>query len=81
MQLAKGKGCDKCGDTGNKGRMGIFEIMEMDREVGSLVLKNAPDTELMEQAKKSGMITLKQDGYIKAIQGDIPIEEVYRVVQ
>ena len=81
VQLAKGKGCDKCGDTGNKGRMGIFEIMEMDREIGSLVLSNAPDTDLMEQAKKSGMITLKQDGYIKAIQGDIPIEEVYRVVQ
>ena len=61
--------------------MGIFEIMEMDREIGELVLGNAPDTELTEQAKKSGMITLKQDGYIKALKGDIPIEEVYRVVQ
>ncbi len=81
IQLARGKGCEKCGDTGNKGRMGIFEIMEMDRDIGSLVLKNAPDTELMEMAQKNGMITLKQDGYIKALQGDIPIEEVYRVVQ
>ena len=80
-KLAKGKGCEKCGNTGNKGRMGIFEIMEMDREIGELVLGNAPDTELMEQAKKSGMITLKQDGYIKALKGDISIEEVYRVVQ
>jgi len=80
-QLAKGKGCDKCGDTGNRGRMGLFEIMEMDRDIGNLILKNATDAELMEQAKKNGMVTLKQDGYIKALQGDIPIEEVYRVVQ
>ncbi|MBN2096030.1 type II/IV secretion system protein [Candidatus Peregrinibacteria bacterium] len=80
-QLARGKGCDKCGGTGSKGRMGIFEIMEMDRDIGELILKNATDSALMDQAKKNGMITLKQDGYIKALQGDIPIEEVYRVVQ
>lgn len=80
-KLAKGKGCEKCGDTGTRGRMGIFEIMEMDREVGDLILKNAPDTELMDIAKKNGMVTLKQDGYIKALQGHIPIEEVYRVAQ
>jgi len=81
IHLARGKGCEKCSDTGKKGRMGIFEIMEMDREIGTLVLRNAPDSELMDCAKKNGMITLKQDGYIKALQGDIPIEEVYRVVQ
>ncbi len=81
IQLARGKGCDKCSDTGNKGRMGIFEIMEMDRKLGELILKNATDAELMDQAQKNGMISLKQDGYIKALQGDIPIEEVYRVVQ
>ncbi len=81
IQLARGKGCEQCGDTGNKGRMGIFEIMEMDREIGALVLKNAPVSDLTDMAKKNGMITLKQDGYIKAINGDITIEEVYRVVQ
>ena len=80
-QLAKGKGCEKCGNIGTRGRVGIFEIMEMSREIGALVLKNTTDTELMETAKKQGMITLKQDGYIKALQGIIPIEEVYRVVQ
>jgi type IV pilus assembly protein PilB len=81
IHLARGKGCDSCNNTGKKGRMGIFEIMEMDREIGSLVLRNAPDNELMDCAKKNGMITLKQDGYIKALKGIIPIEEVYRVVQ
>ena len=80
-QLSRGKGCEKCGNTGMRGRIGIFEIMEMSREIGALVLKNATDTELMEVAQKQGMITLKQDGYIKALQGIIPIEEVYRVAQ
>lgn len=81
MKLYRGKGCDKCGDTGNRGRMGIFEIMEMTRELGLLVINNAPDTDMMDQAKKDGMITLKQDGYIKAIKGMISMEEVHRVVQ
>lgn len=81
IQLSRGKGCDKCGGTGNKGRTGLFEIMEMDREVGSLILKNATDSELMDAAQKNGMISLKQDGYIKALQGEISIEEVFRVVQ
>jgi type II secretory ATPase GspE/PulE/Tfp pilus assembly ATPase PilB-like protein len=80
MQLARGKGCDKCGNRGTRGRLGVFEIMEMDRELGALLIKNAPDTTLMDQAKKSGMITLKQDGFIKALRGEIPIEEVYRIV-
>jgi type IV pilus assembly protein PilB len=81
QKLYRGKGCEKCGNTGMRGRIGIFEIMEMSREIGALVLKNATDTELMEAAKKQGMITLKQDGYIKALQGIIPLEEVYRVAQ
>ncbi|MBI5421942.1 type II/IV secretion system protein [Candidatus Peregrinibacteria bacterium] len=80
IQLSKGKGCDLCGHTGSRGRLGVFEILEMDREVGALLLKNAPDTLLMDQAKKSGMVTLKQDGFIKALRGEIPIEEVYRIV-
>lgn len=80
IQLAHGKGCDKCGHLGTRGRLGVFEIMEMDRELGALLIKNAPDTTLMDQAQKSGMVTLKQDGFIKALRGEIPIEEVYRIV-
>jgi len=79
-KLARGKGCAKCGNLGTRGRLGVFEILEMDREVGALLLKNSPDTILFDQARKSGMITLKQDGFIKALRGEIPIEEVYRIV-
>lgn len=81
IQFARGKGCSECDNTGNKGRTGIFEIMEMDRDIGALILKNATDSELMDTAKKNGMITLKQDGLVKALKGLITIEEVYRVVQ
>jgi type II secretory ATPase GspE/PulE/Tfp pilus assembly ATPase PilB-like protein len=49
--------------------------------VGQLVLQNAPDAQLEEQAKKNGMITLKQDGFIKALQGTTTLEEVFRIAQ
>ncbi|MBN2087653.1 type II/IV secretion system protein [Candidatus Peregrinibacteria bacterium] len=81
MKLYKGKGCEVCNNLGYKGRAGVFEILEMDRGVAELVLKNAPDDQMMEAAKKGGMITLKQDGFIKALKGITSIEEVFRIVQ
>ncbi len=80
-KLYKGKGCEKCNNLGYKGRTAVFEILEMSRNVGELVLQNAPDTEMMEQAKKDGMLTLKQDGFIKALQGITSLEEVFRIAQ
>ncbi|MFH0820982.1 MAG: GspE/PulE family protein [Candidatus Peregrinibacteria bacterium] len=79
-QLYRGKGCERC-TGGYKGRLGIFEILEMERGVAELVLKNATDDALMDAAKKSGMLTLKQDGLIKALKGFTSFEEVYRTVQ
>ena len=81
MKLYKGRGCDVCNKSGYKGRVGVFEILEMERDVASLVLKNAPDTDMEEAAKKNGMITLKQDGFIKALQGNTTLEEVFRIAQ
>lgn len=81
MKLYKGKGCEKCNDLGYKGRVAVFEILSMDREVGQLVLQSAPDAQLEEQAKKGGMITLKQDGFIKALQGVTTLEEIFRIAQ
>ena len=81
IKLYKGKGCDVCNNSGYKGRAGVFEILEMERDVASLVLKNAPDTEMEEAAKKNGMITLKQDGFIKSLQGETTLEEVFRIAQ
>lgn len=81
IKLYRGKGCEKCNDLGYKGRVAVFEILKMDREVGQLVLQSAPDTQLEDQAKKGGMITLKQDGFIKALQGITTIEEIFRIAQ
>lgn len=79
--MYQGKGCDQCNHLGYKGRIAVFEILEMNRNVGNLVLQNAPDTQMQDQAKKDGMITLKQDGLIKALQGLTTLEEVFRIVQ
>ncbi|MCK5140246.1 MAG: type II secretion system protein GspE, partial [Thermodesulfovibrionia bacterium] len=74
-------GCDACNNLGYKGRAGVFEIMEMDRGVADLVLQNAPDNQLLDAAKKNGMITLKQDGLIKVLNGLTSLEEVFRISQ
>ena len=81
MKLYKGKGCDKCGDTGYKGRLGIYEILEMFRDLEEMILANATDDKMMEVAKKDGMVSLVQDGLIKALQGLTTVEEVFRIAQ
>jgi type IV pilus assembly protein PilB len=81
ITLYRGKGCDKCNDLGYKGRTAVFEILEMGRNVANLVLEHAPDNKLEDQAKADGMISLKQDGYIKALQGVTSLEEVFRIAQ
>ncbi|MBN2306685.1 type II/IV secretion system protein [Candidatus Peregrinibacteria bacterium] len=79
MKMYKGKGCQKCNNLGYKGRVAVFEILALEREVGQLVIKNAPDAELEDAARKQGMITLKQDGFIKALQGLTTLEEIFRI--
>jgi len=81
MKLYRGRGCEKCNGLGYKGRIAVFEILQMDREVGQLVLQSAPDSQLEDQAGKGGMITLHQDGFIKALQGITSLEEIFRIAQ
>jgi general secretion pathway protein E len=75
----RGKGCAKCHHTGYKGRCGIFELLLMDREMKHLILTTANADEIKELAIRNGMITLRQDGAMKVLQGITTIEEVYRV--
>jgi len=81
IELFRGKGCTACSHLGYKGRVGVFEILEMNRNIGEMVLKNAPDDQLEDQACQGGMITLKQDALIKALEGLTSLEEVYRIAQ
>jgi len=81
LKLQHGKGCPKCNHTGYRGRIGIFEVLPVDESIVSLVLKQASSNEILEQAKKDGMLTLKQDGVLKVLAGITTIEEVWRVTE
>ena len=72
----KGVGCDKCQGTGYKGRMGIYEVMQIDKELRDLVLKNTPTAQLRKKARERGMMTLRDDALQKAMQGLTTIDEV-----
>lgn len=80
-KLYKGKGCEKCGDTGYEGRIGIFEVLPITEKIGRLVLERRPAQEIEKEASVEGMIIMKQDGYLKAVEGQTTIEEVLRVAQ
>ncbi|MEK7170978.1 MAG: ATPase, T2SS/T4P/T4SS family [Patescibacteria group bacterium] len=76
-----GKGCDACNNSGYKGRSGIYEILSMSEPIKQLTLKRASTSEIMTLAKQEGLITMKQDGILKAFQGVTTIEEVWRVAR
>ncbi len=77
----RGKGCRECNQSGYKGRLGIYEVIEVDHEIAELVTKNATSEELQPLARKKGMVTMLEDGFIKAKMGITTIEEVLRVTK
>lgn len=76
-----GKGCDVCGGKGYKGRIGVFEVLNVTEPIRDLVLKRSSGTSITEQAIKEGMVTMVQDGIVKALRGDTTMEEVWRVTK
>ncbi len=75
------KGCEKCFHTGYKGRMPIFEIMDIDPPLKSLILQTSDASQIRSLAVKKEMTTLLQDGVNKVVEGITSIEEVLRVTQ
>jgi len=71
---------EECLD-GYKGRIGIYEVLELSEEIKQLIVKEATSNQIHEQAIKEGMITMMEDGFIKAVQGITSIEEVLRVTE
>lgn len=81
VQLYKGKGCQECGNEGYLGRVGIFEVLPVSQKIASMILGKPDSTEIEKEAISEGMITMKQDGYMKALNGVTTVEEVLRVAQ
>ena len=81
LKLYKGKGCNECGHTGYLGRTGIYEVLRVTDKIMKLILERASTQAIEKEAIMEGMITLKQDGYLKVLDGITTFEEVLRVAQ
>jgi len=77
---ANENGCAKCGGTGYKGRIGLYEVMPMSDEIQRMTVREASATAIMQQAKEEGLIDMREDGFVKVKMGITSIEEVMRVV-
>jgi type IV pilus assembly protein PilB len=78
LKIMKGRGCDSCHSTGYRGRIGLYEVMEVDDEIRELILVGASAMELKKKAIEHGMITLRRSGLTKVMQGLTTMEEVAR---
>ncbi|MBW7954370.1 type II/IV secretion system protein [Candidatus Gracilibacteria bacterium] len=80
LYKAKDGGCEQCNNTGYKGRIGIYEILEMNDKIEDLLIKNASKTQIEIQAIGDGMVTIKEDAFLKVVMGDTSIEEILSVL-
>ncbi|WP_413934474.1 type II secretion system ATPase GspE [Nitrospira sp. BLG_1] len=81
VTLYRGAGCTACSQTGYRGRTGIFELMVLDDDIRRLIGGKADSTAIKQTAIAKGMVTLKQEGAERVIQGHTTLEEVMRITQ
>src|SRR6476659_5366882 len=74
----KGRGCEKCNNTGYKGRVGLIEVMQIDDDLRDMILSGGTALEIKKRAIDNGMITLRRSGLIKIMEGITTVEEVVR---
>ncbi|NLO72950.1 MAG: Flp pilus assembly complex ATPase component TadA [candidate division WS1 bacterium] len=75
-----GRGCEACRGTGYRGRLGVFELLVMNGELAELIIKRASSGQLREAALASGMVTMAEDGFSKALRGITTVEDLSRVI-
>ncbi|MBD3176564.1 MAG: type II secretion system protein GspE [Armatimonadia bacterium] len=80
QKFYRGSGCDICRQTGYKGRLGVFELMELDSEIRELIVRRAPLADIESAARSIGMRTLKDDAFDKVLSGATNPEEIIRKV-
>ncbi|HEX2643216.1 MAG TPA: type IV-A pilus assembly ATPase PilB [Thermoanaerobaculia bacterium] len=78
LKLFKGRGCERCNSTGYKGRVGLYEVMEIEDDLRELILSGASSFELRQKALQTGMISLRMSGLQKIRDGMTTVEEVVR---
>ena len=81
LKMPKIVGCEKCNNTGYLGRVAIYEVMPMSEKIAKLVVERTSASRIQAQAMEDGMLTMKQDGYVKVVEGVTTIQEVVRVAQ
>ncbi|MBI3619583.1 type II/IV secretion system protein [Candidatus Roizmanbacteria bacterium] len=81
IRLAKGNGCKECAGTGYIARIAIYEVLKVTPTINKMILRSASGTEIETEAKNEGLISMKQDGYLKVLDGITTIEEVLRVAE
>jgi len=79
--LYRGRGCDECGGTGYRGRVGIFEFLEVTSKITSMIVGEINAKDIEKAGLDEGLILMKQDGYLKALDGFTTVEEVLRVAE
>jgi len=78
---ARTKGCEECKQTGYRGRTGVFELLEMTEAMRELTIHKASSAKLLSQAVRDGMVTLRQAGVTKVLEGITSLEEILRVTE
>jgi type II secretory ATPase GspE/PulE/Tfp pilus assembly ATPase PilB-like protein len=78
VSLARGKGCENCAGTGYRGRQGLYEVLEVTDPIRELIMDRAPLAKVRDQARKQGMLTLRQCAIRKLLGGVTTVEEMIR---
>lgn len=81
IKFYRPKGCKRCNDEGYKGRIGIYEVLEVSEEIEKLITQASSAETIEKKAIELGMLTMIEDGFTKAVQGTTSIEEVLRVTK
>ncbi len=81
VQCYRGRGCESCFGSGYTGRLGIFELMELNDEIRKMIMRNEDASEITTAARRHGMRNLREDGWLKVAQGFTTANEVMRVTQ
>jgi type IV pilus assembly protein PilB len=81
LTLYRSRGCKKCANSGYSGRLGVYEVLEVNEEVGRMIVAHSSTDEIERTAVKNGMVTMAQDGFIKSLIGVTTVEEIMRVTR